>query len=138
MWTAHTIIGFFIMKLIYLSVILIGCLLSACDKEDACPSIPENIKQNYSSNTCLISIKLGQVAVVGNGGKFGVVNHKGEIIIPVIYEEIKLLDYDSSNPLIIVKINKKYGYLNFNGNVVVPMQYDSIDELERQKPNMYK
>lgn len=60
--------------------------------------------------------------IVSKNGKFGMVNHLGEVIVP--------LDYDSLVPeasYYRVSKNNKIGILNAEGKVVIPLEYDSIE-----------
>lgn len=56
--------------------------------------------------------------------KFGLINSKNEIIIPIIYDDLK----SSQNwRYFIIKKNNKIGLINVNGTVVKEPIYDSID-----------
>jgi hypothetical protein len=57
-------------------------------------------------------------------GKFGFANHKGEVMIPFVYDAAE----DFENGLAKVKNNGKWGYINTKGEVVVPLQYEILGD----------
>jgi hypothetical protein len=56
--------------------------------------------------------------IVLNQNKTGLVNLKGEIIVPVKYDYI-ILD----NDVLILQKNKRYGMANHDGKIIVPLRY---------------
>jgi|GEM_PF-3091747 len=67
----------------------------------------------------------------GPGSKWGMKDPSGEIIVPVIYDEIG--QKVSSDGLIMVGLDvvesgRKYGFVNTNGEVVVPIIYQKVRE----------
>lgn len=67
-----------------------------------------NYINNYEENSC----------------KEGIINHKGEVIIPVQYEYI--MPYDST---FIVKINNKYGVISQKQKIIIAAKYAMIQPL---------
>ena len=60
------------------------------------------------------------MARVKQNGKWGVVDNKGGIVVPFIYDDLNLF----SEGLARVKLNGKYGFIDKAGNIVVPIIYD--------------
>ena|GEM_PF-1759947 len=60
---------------------------------------------------------------VWNDNKAGILNDKGDEIIPCIYEEITISD---SYYLLKMVINNKIGFINPNGEQIIPCEYDAI------------
>src|SRR5699024_11300611 len=60
------------------------------------------------------------LAQVGIKGKIGLINSYGNIIIPLIYDEIE----GFSHGLAVVKRNGKYGFVNIKGKEIVPPIFD--------------
>lgn len=67
--------------------------------------------------------------LVARGGKSGIINATGEVIIPVEYDAITILKNN------IVRLIKKkggdqllYGYADNNGEILVPLVYDADDD----------
>lgn len=57
-----------------------------------------------------------------NGGKYGVINTKGEVVLPVEYEEIQNFgELDRTRWR--VKKNGLYGFINEKAKVIIPLQY---------------
>lgn len=54
--------------------------------------------------------------------KFGVLNEKGDTIVPIIYDEISL----SGQARFIVQQEGRYGVLDMQGEEVIPVRYDRI------------
>ena len=73
------------------------------------------------------------LAKVKINGKYGFINKKGEVVLPLIYDEI---EYDEAekfdNGLAKVKINGKYGFINIKGEVVLSLIYDEIETIPVQ------
>lgn len=65
------------------------------------------------------------VAKVKKGKKYGLIDRKGQVIIPFEYDDIE--DYATiSTNLFKVKLNNKYGLVTKEGNEVVTPKYDQI------------
>ena len=57
--------------------------------------------------------------------KFGCINKRGEIIVPIIYDDI-----NSFEEVLIVKYQDKYGCIDRRGEIIVPIIYDDINNFE--------
>lgn len=76
----------------------------------------------------LFSAKYANILETGNNDRFvvldnklgGVVNRKGEVIIPVKYDHIF---FDESTKLFVVRKNDKIGLFDFNGKQKSPIEY---------------
>ncbi|MBO4897619.1 MAG: WG repeat-containing protein [Clostridia bacterium] len=71
-----------------------------------------------------IGIFRGNLASVKKDGKGGLINKKGEIVVPLVYDYVG--EYDTNVGLVIVKNNGKAGCLNERGEVVVSLAYDEV------------
>lgn len=61
--------------------------------------------------------------IVTKDGKYGVINERGQIILPASYDQISTT---SDNSRLNVVSNGKYGILDFYGNIIIPAEYDKI------------
>ena len=62
------------------------------------------------------------VANVKQDGKWGIINHKGELVVPCVYDDM----LTCSNGLIGVELNEKYGFINTKGDVIIPLIFDGV------------
>ncbi len=67
---------------------------------------------------------------VEKGGKKGVINNKGELIVPIVYDDIGLFDGDVTPVAILVNNKKKWGIVNTKGELVVECKYESISHFK--------
>ncbi|MCB6062518.1 WG repeat-containing protein [Flavobacterium psychrophilum] len=65
----------------------------------------------------------GNYCVVSINNKFGIIDKKENLIIPIIYEDIKKEVLDNQ---IIVK-NGKFGIVNLQNQIIIPFEYDDIN-----------
>ncbi len=87
-------------------------------------NIPITLKQKYQEVTLLENPKYKLYKVEQNG-KYGVVNEKGNEIIPCTYESIMIMHEGISNTFYILSQNNgKYGCFDLNGKEMVPCKYD--------------
>ena len=63
------------------------------------------------------------VAIIGIGGRTGLINSYGKLIIPVKYDEIE----DFSHGLAMVKQNNKFGFVDSKGKEIIPIIYDKAN-----------
>ena len=77
-------------------------------------------------NEDLRIFKGGHTIIATRNGFEGLLNKKGEVTLPFMYEKLSL--YPGN--FIIAKLETKYGILSYLGETIVPVEYDSI-ELER-------
>jgi len=60
------------------------------------------------------------------GGKWGCINQRGEEVIPLIYDEIEIDQFE--NPRFRAKLNGKWGFLCKNGKVAIAFEYDEASD----------
>jgi len=75
--------------------------------------------------SCFVQLfSLGQqpAPIWNAAGKYGVVNNKGQVIVPFEYDFIS----EFNQGLAKVEKNKKYGLMDINGNLVIPVMYESL------------
>ena len=63
-------------------------------------------------------------AVVKKDGKYGFIDHEGNMVIPNIYDGAS----DFSEGLALVEIDGSCGFINTQGKIVVPIQYDNAGD----------
>lgn len=67
----------------------------------------------------------GICIVPGLGGKIGLIDKTGKLILPVVYSDIINLHY-KDNPNYIIQKEEKFGLLDSSFNVIIPIEYDEI------------
>lgn len=91
--------------------------------------LDENLKALVSIEDSQVSSQIlseeGCFFIIRNNSnhKYGVVNHKGKIIIPIKYSNIR--QFDSSSFEVGFSYNSK-GIVDFNGKIIVPIKYSTI------------
>ncbi len=75
-----------------------------------------------------------------NNLKFGIINKKGKLILPVEYnsEDIELIylyNDDESNNLLFMAKNRLHGLVDLDGNVILEPIYDSLEEIIHKNKN---
>jgi hypothetical protein len=63
-------------------------------------------------------LKLSRVKL---SDKYGIVNEKGKLIVPCIYDHLEI----NCGPLILVSQNSKFGYLNHKGKIEIPITFEN-------------
>lgn len=81
------------------------------------------VKPNY---TKAYSFSTGGGIVEFNGNK-GLVDNKGEIILPIFYQELKLIN----DTTVIIKKNNLYGILSHTNDSVIPLKYNLIEPISK-------
>lgn len=72
-----------------------------------------------------------EVQVYEEGGKFGLRNTGGHIVVEPIYAYMGEVDIWDDQSLILVKDDAgRYGYINHSGDVVIPLDYIHADETD--------
>lgn len=66
------------------------------------------------------------------GGKKGMIDLEGNIIIPFEYDNLNFITYQvgttlDREPLIRATKNRKDGLIDFNGNILIPVEFDRLD-----------
>jgi hypothetical protein len=63
---------------------------------------------------------------VRNNGKAGIINEKGEIVIPIDYDNV--LDY--KNDMFTAEKSNKWGIIDIENNIIIPFEYRRIRHFE--------
>ncbi len=74
---------------------------------------------DFSSGYSFVGVSNGVIYVIKDN-RYGTVNEKNEVLIPIIYEELEV----KGKNWIVVKRNDKYAILNPSGKTIIPFQYD--------------
>lgn len=69
---------------------------------------------------------------VKKDGKWGMIDKKGEVTIPLIYDDIQSV-VSNGFPIMAGKDGKE-GCIDESGNVVIPFQYDRIFAVNKDQP----
>lgn len=66
-------------------------------------------------------------AMVSRNGKYGIINNRGKIILPIQYDNsgFRSMLYIFSENIAMVEKDGKYGFVNKSGQVVIPIVYES-------------
>lgn len=66
-------------------------------------------------------------SMVKKDGKYGIINRKGKIILPIEYDNSgwRTMEYIFSENLAMVEKDGKYGFVNKRGKIVIPIIYES-------------
>jgi hypothetical protein len=75
------------------------------------------LKGNYDE----VRIFSERIAAVKKNGKWGFINERGELEIPIVYNEV---DYFRPSGLCSVTKNGKAGFINKNGKEIIPIIYE--------------
>ncbi len=67
------------------------------------------------------------LSVVGNKSYKGVLDDKGNIIIPFIYNEI----YEHSDSIYLVEKDGLEGFIDINNKIILPIEYDTLQYLSK-------
>jgi|GEM_PF-3687305 len=86
-------------------------------------SAEQTIKEHWQANYFYVYPIMGDRAYVYKDGKYGFVNNKGEVIVPLIYNEVTLLDYRYLK----VVNEGKTGILSLKGVSILPIEFSAID-----------
>ncbi|WP_230657156.1 WG repeat-containing protein [Psychrobacter sp. I-STPA10] len=98
-------------------VITMHDLISGCQLDKGY-SLPDGVTLDYSCNNN------EALLTVTKAGKYGFVNHQGEIVVPIIYDQAYSF---YQNDLARVQLAGKYGFVNKQGKLVIPTIYDYAD-----------
>ncbi len=91
------------------------------------------IKDNYTCSSKEFDEKtnLAVVQSVSNE-RWGVINKKGEVVIPMEYQE----GLDIKNGKVIAKKDGKWGLLDTEGKILLPLEYDYMNGESTEKTNV--
>jgi len=91
---------------------------------------PLDIKYGYletwNNHTILVRLR--------KNGKYGFVNHKGEVIIPFKYDMIYDWDFSRYDALLRARIGNSYGLIDVNGREIVPVKYKNTGQCGYGEP----
>jgi len=91
--------------------------------------------KDFSFDYCRINKKIEKIYHVQDlNGKYGAVDTKGKLIIPVIYDEFQ--DFES-NYNAIVKYKGKFGLINSDNRTTYPIENESIYSVNRKDLDYY-
>jgi hypothetical protein len=71
------------------------------------------------------SMEFGRAARVQLDGKWGCINAAGKEVIPAVYEEIKIFQFEY--PHLAAKLNGKWDFFDENGKSITGFQYDDME-----------
>ncbi len=107
-------------------IVLISAIFTpvlAADSPGYIVAIPPRF-DGYAGKFC------GGLAVVQNGGKSGLIDKAGNVIVPFDYDSIYyitlLSDINFSDNYFIAVRNGKWGIIDKSGKLVIPLEYDSV------------
>ena len=98
-----------------------------------------SVSETYYATTGLFFVSVGTLSSerdkngyhIKKYDKWGAIDVKGNLIIPIEYENDNKTDtYWVEDDLIHCKKNGKYGFLDYKGNVVIPFIYDYADHFK--------
>lgn len=69
--------------------------------------------------------------------KYGVINEKGQLLVPAEYDDCDMLDLDYDNSCFCVKKDGKQGVLKSNGEVLIPIEYEDITDIQATVPTSF-
>ena len=115
----------------YMSIEPIGCNTFFAYQGRSKAGLLNDALQNmtpfiYDYNPYREQYNMGLFSLVQNG-KYGMLNVKGNIVIPFIYDDLCFFD----NGTIRAKKNSKLGVIDKKGNTIIPFVYDDIYEIDR-------
>jgi hypothetical protein len=83
-------------------------------------------KSNLLIDTILISEN--KITKAGINNKWGIINTKGRILVPIVYDSIGLLNnLTIKNHMVKVKKDGKWGYISEKGKIQIPIAYEYIE-----------
>ncbi|WP_281989922.1 WG repeat-containing protein [Aquimarina aggregata] len=65
---------------------------------------------------------------IRNKGMMGIVDEKGNLAVPIIYEDIS----DIKNDLFLAKYKKKWGMINIKNQTIIPFEYEKIRHFKEE------
>jgi len=71
------------------------------------------------------------LAKVSLNNKWGYIDSTNQIVIPIVYEQIKF----PQDSLLRVKKDSKWGLVDLKNNIIAPFEYNKIDDFGNNMPN---
>ncbi|KAF2507790.1 WG repeat-containing protein [Flavobacterium zhairuonense] len=91
--------------------------------------------KDFSFDYCRLNKKIEKIYHVQNlNGKYGAIDTKGKLIIPIIYDE---LEEFASNYNAIVKYKGKFGLIDSDNKTTYPIENESIYSVDRRDLDYY-
>lgn len=88
--------------------------------EDA--TIEDDQSLNYREMEPIDASTVNYFTITNKTNKVGLINHKGDIVIDIIYDNISVFQ----DKYIIASLDNKYGIVNFKNEEIIPFEYDKI------------
>jgi hypothetical protein len=86
--------------------------------------VVDGTKQKYENVGNFVNNR----AIVRKNKKWGMIDQLGNIVLPIIYEELSFIP-NSNNKLYFLSLkNEKFGYINSMAKLILPLNYDKIKE----------
>lgn len=104
----------------------IFALLQYSSKKKLTPFVYDEIDGFFLTDT---------TAVVKSNSKYGIINARGELIIPCMYDVVSKFTLDSVTYFLASK-DSRFGIINIKNETVIPFQYDFITT--ESKSNIFK
>lgn len=99
-------------------------LLDYMTKKELTPFIFESIGSFYSGDNTTATVN----------GKSGVIDNKGKIVLPCVYDELTGFSVDGQQ-FYIASLNSAYGVIAENGMAIIPFEYDKISSSYYSRTN---
>ena len=81
---------------------------------------------DYEYDLLKVALDMKDYILVKNNEKYGLINYSGELIIPILYDNIELLRGDK---YVMVKGNEKYGIVSIKNEPIIPIYYSKISDI---------
>lgn len=105
-----------LIKRLFVLLCVGGCAISTAHAYE-CVMPTDN---RYDTHECVFDGLLK----VSQNGKFGVMDNRGIIIMPLMFDEIGAFDGGVAK----VRYKDKFGFINHQGLLVVPLKYDDVGD----------
>lgn len=98
--------------------VLLMPVLGAYQMAMAHDCVMPKVSDEYDGIECVLD---GLIKVAQNG-KYGMMDDRGIIIVPIMFDEIGQFNHQLAR----VKYREKFGFINHQGLLVVPLKYDDV------------
>lgn len=102
-------------------------LIVTSTKRKLTPFVFESLSTSYNNRTA--------ITVILNG-KYGVINYKGESVIPCIYDELNSFTLDDQT-YYIASTGGKAGIITETGDVMLPFEYNKLEKSYYNPSNLF-
>ena len=115
------------------AVVLLGAVLvfllpkkeTSSEEGTISKKFSEMVNQSVYVSSCFLLGNETSVICVKQNGKYGLLNTKGEFVLPCEYDSVGIRPVSESVDALCVKKNGKFGLINSNGELLIPFDYDS-------------